>query len=308
MPFFACVKLLLFDEHCTHKPMQNSLNSHYERMPSTPRHGYGVTLHASAYMPLLDIWGLDEFTFRCRIAVDGSLGGNGNIEPKFMVYSGKINPTSFRAHREKLENLLREGLNIQWEHSLEKVEETSSGMALFLQNGQRIESSCVVGADGPHSNTRKSLSPDTPFGILPYVAFNGKRRVKRALFDSTYAPAFKDSNVLETKIDDLVLSLSVNEQQADAVSMSWILSHLARGSTDPLHKPNRLVSGATDIPEEFFYEVQSLSIAETPCLRRQRPSVKPPIPAPMMWTGCGGIVTAMRCNILYNKKQQTIFI
>jgi 2-polyprenyl-6-methoxyphenol hydroxylase-like FAD-dependent oxidoreductase len=231
----------------------------YERMPSTPRHCYGVTLHAPSYMPLLDILGLDEFTFRRRIAVDGSLGGNGNIEPKSMIYPGKIDSTSFRAHREKLEKLLREGLDVQWEHSLEKVEETSSGMALCLQNGQRLESSFVVGADGPHSNTRKSLSPDTPLSVLPYVAFNGKRRVKRVLFDSIYAPAFKDSNVLEMRIDDLVLNLSVNEQQADVVNVSWIFSRPARGSTDPLYKPNRPVSGATDIPEEFFDEVEALS-------------------------------------------------
>lgn len=231
----------------------------YERMPLNPRHGYGVTLHASSYMPLLDILGLDEFTFRRQIAVDGSLGGNGNIEPKSMVYAGKVNSTSFRANRNKFEKLLREGLDIQWRHFLEKVEETSSGMALCLQNGQRIESSCVVGADGPHSNTRKSLSPSTPFGILPYVVFNGKRRVKRAVFDSIYAPAFKGSNVLEMKLDGLVLNVSVKEQQADVVSVSWIFSRPARGSTDPLHKPNRPVSGATDIPDEFFDEVDALS-------------------------------------------------
>ncbi|KAL7924051.1 hypothetical protein ACQKWADRAFT_288686 [Trichoderma austrokoningii] len=231
----------------------------YERMPSTPRHAYGVTLHASSYMPLLDILGLDEFTFRRRIAVDTSLGGNGHIEPTSMAYPGKINFVSFRAHREKLEKLLREGLDVQWEHALEKVEETSSGVALYLQNGQQVEGSCVVGADGPHSNTRKSLSPNTPFDILPYVAFNGKRRVKRALFDSIYAPAFKSSNVLEMKIGGLVLNISVNEQQADLVSVSWVFSRPARGSTDPLHKPNRPVSGATDIPEEFFDEVEALS-------------------------------------------------
>ncbi|PTB43000.1 uncharacterized protein TrAFT101_001566 [Trichoderma asperellum] len=231
----------------------------YERMPSTPRHSYGVTLHASSYMPLLDILGLDELTFRRRTAVDGSLGGNGNIESTSMVYPGNLISTSFRAHREKLEKLLSEGLDVQWEHSLEKVEETPSGVALYLRNGQKVESSCVVGADGPHSNIRKSLSPNTPFGILPYVAFNGKRWVKRAVFDSIYAPAFKESNVIEMKIYDLVLNISVNEQQADVVSVSWIFSRPARGSTDPLHKPNRPVSGATDIPEEFFDEVAALS-------------------------------------------------
>lgn len=92
----------------------------YERMPLVSRHCYGITLHASSYMPLLDVLGLDEFTFRHQRAVDGALGSNGNIEPRSMVYPGKVNPTSFRANREKFEKFLREGLDIQWGHSLEK--------------------------------------------------------------------------------------------------------------------------------------------------------------------------------------------
>lgn len=231
----------------------------YERMPSNSPHSYGVTLHASSYMPLLEILGLDECTFRRRIAVDGLLGWNGNLESISTVSLGHENSTSFRTNRGKFENLLREGLDIRWGHSLERAEQKSSKTTLYFQNGQNIETSCVIGADGPHSNTRKSLSPDTPFGILPYVAFNGKRQVKRALFDSIYTPAFKGSNVLETKIDDLVLNISINEQQGDMVSVSWIYSRPARGSADPLHKPNRPVSGATDIPEEFFDEVETLS-------------------------------------------------
>ncbi|KAI6083491.1 hypothetical protein F4821DRAFT_191928 [Hypoxylon rubiginosum] len=236
----------------------------YERMPSTPRHGYGVTLHASSYTPLLEILGLDEWTFKRRVAVDGSLGGNGHIEPKSIVYPGRMDSTSFRAHREKLERLLREGLDVQWENALEKVKEGSSGMELHLQNGQKLESACIIGVDGPHSNTRKSLSPDTPLKVLPYVAFNGKRLVKRVLFDTVYAPAMEGSNVIETKQGDAVLNVSINDQQGGAVSVSWIYSRPARGSTDPLHKPNRPVSGATDIPEEFFDEIGALQGLQQP--------------------------------------------
>ncbi|KAL7910949.1 hypothetical protein GGI35DRAFT_492486 [Trichoderma velutinum] len=236
----------------------------YERMPSTSRHGYGVTLHAPSYLPLLDILGVDEFTFRRRIAVDGLLGGSGNIEPRSIVSPRKVDSTSFRAHRGKLENLLREGLDVQWENPLEKVEEAASGVILYMQNGQKLESSYIIGSDGPHSNTRKSLSPGTSFNALPYVAFNGKRRVKRALYDSLYAPAFNDSNVIEKKQGDVVLDVSVNEQLADAVSISWIFSRPARDSIDPLHRPNRPVSGATDIPKEFFDEIEKLHGLDQP--------------------------------------------
>lgn len=236
----------------------------YERMPSSPRHGYGITLHASSYRPLLDILGLDEWTFRRRIAVDGSLGGIGNIEPNLLVRPGKVDWSSFRAHRGKLEALLRQGLDVQWGNALEKVEETSSGITLCLQNAPKLESVCVVGADGPHSSTRKSLSPNTPLRVLPYVAFNGRRQVERTIFDSIYAPAMRGSNVIETKQGDVVLNVSVNEQQRDTVSMGWIYSRPAKGPADPLHKPNRSVSGVTHIPEEFYEELEPLQELEQP--------------------------------------------
>ncbi|KAL6804202.1 hypothetical protein J3E68DRAFT_392791 [Trichoderma sp. SZMC 28012] len=236
----------------------------YERKPSNPHHDYGITLHAPSYMPLLDILGMDEFTFRRSIAVDGLLGGSGNIESGSFATLRRVKSTSFRAHRGKFEKLLCEGLDIQWGNSLEKVEEAPSGMILHMQNGQKLESTCIIGADGPHSITRKSLSPGTSFNVLPYVVFNGKRRVERALYDSLYAPAFKGSNVIRMKQGDTVLNLSVNEQQTDSVSISWIFSRPARSPIDPLHRPNRPVSDAMDIPKEFFDEIERLHGLDQP--------------------------------------------
>lgn len=229
----------------------------YERIPLTHRHSYGVTLHASSYRPLLDVLGLDEWTFRRCVAVDGLLGGSGVIDPKAVAYPGRTEPTSFRAHREKLERLLREGLDIRWEHALDKVVSTPSGATLRLQSGRELKTSSVIGVDGPHSNTRKSLC-DTPLKVAPFVAFNGKRRVKRALFDNLYAPAMKTTNVIEMKLNDVLLNVSINEQQADLVSIAWIYSRPAKGPTDALHKHNRPVSGATDIPDKFFEEIEAL--------------------------------------------------
>ncbi|KAI1383595.1 uncharacterized protein F4822DRAFT_440617 [Hypoxylon trugodes] len=238
----------------------------YEKAPAvaTTRHNYGITLHASSYRPLLNILGLDELSFRRRVAVDGPVGGSGKIDPNLLVCPGTVDSTSFRAHREKLEGLLRQGLDVQWENALEKVEETPSGMLLCLQNNQRLESECIIGVDGPHSNTRKYLSPDTPLNVLPYVAFNGKRRVERAVFDNVYAPAMGDSNIIEMRQGDVVLHVSVNEQQGSIVNIGWTFSRPARGTTDPLHKPNRPVSGATDISEEFFEEIAALQGLEQP--------------------------------------------
>jgi hypothetical protein len=95
-------------------------------MPPTPRHSYGVTLHASSYRPLLKVLDLDEWAFKRRIAVDGAIGGSGKINSQALVRPGDIDADSFRAHRERLERLLREGLNVQWEYALEKVEGVSA--------------------------------------------------------------------------------------------------------------------------------------------------------------------------------------
>jgi 2-polyprenyl-6-methoxyphenol hydroxylase-like FAD-dependent oxidoreductase len=237
----------------------------YERMPPGPRHSYAITLHASSYQPLLKVLGMDEWTFKRRVAVDRLMGGSGAINTKALAHHHNLGPSSFRAHRETLERLLREGLNIQWGHALEKVEGGRDGdMILHLQNGQKLSTSCVIGVDGPHSNTRKSTTPTADCNILPFVAFNGKIHVKRSLFDELYAPAMKDTTIIETRQKDIVLNISINDQTADMVSLSWIYSRPTRGSTDPLHKPSRPVSGATDIPEEFYQEISALQNLEQP--------------------------------------------
>jgi hypothetical protein len=57
---------------------------------------------------------------------------------------------------------------------------------------------------------------------------------------------------------------SINEQTADLVSVSWIYSRPSRGAINPLHKPNRPISGATYIPEKFYQEVGALQNLEQP--------------------------------------------
>jgi 2-polyprenyl-6-methoxyphenol hydroxylase-like FAD-dependent oxidoreductase len=48
----------------------------YDRATSAPRHGYGISLHASTYRPLLNMLKMDEQTFRQNVAVDAAVGGN----------------------------------------------------------------------------------------------------------------------------------------------------------------------------------------------------------------------------------------
>jgi 2-polyprenyl-6-methoxyphenol hydroxylase-like FAD-dependent oxidoreductase len=246
----------------------------YEKAAKRPRHNYGITLHASTYRPLLKILNLTETNFKQRVAVDAGVDGTGVIDPKALVSFRErgISQESFRANCGKLESLLREdlenerGMGVKWGTTIEKMHQegsTGSGMGMGSKDGKglkRLESSCIVVANGVHSSVRKPPKLD----ILPFVAFNGKRSVKRSAFDSGYATAMQNSTVVELKRGDVLLNISINEATKEEVSVSWVYSRPAGGSSDPLHKPNRPNSAAQDIPDEFFAEVGALTDLPNP--------------------------------------------
>lgn len=63
--------------------------------------------------------------------MDSATGGHGAVNPKALAQQRAFELSSFRAHREKLERLLREGLNVQWEHALERVEEAPDSQVVL---------------------------------------------------------------------------------------------------------------------------------------------------------------------------------
>lgn len=231
----------------------------YDRASSASRHGYGISLHASTYKPLLNMLKMDEQTFRKSVAVDAAVGGNGAIDPKKLICPRDVTSTSFRAHRERLEKLIRQGLDIKWESGLEKLEQTPNGTTLYLQNDNSIEGQiCVVGADGVHSTTRKSILREAGLEVLPFVTFNGKRKVDRKTFDDIYTTTLRESNVVEIHNNGALLQVSVNDITAEQASVSWIYSRPAKGPSDRCFKPNRTLSDASEIPKEFYEEVAAL--------------------------------------------------
>jgi 2-polyprenyl-6-methoxyphenol hydroxylase-like FAD-dependent oxidoreductase len=237
----------------------------YERATSAPRHGYGISLHESTYKPLLKMLNMDEQTFKTNVAVDAAVGGNGAIDPEKLVFPREVTSTSFRAHRERLEKLIRQGLDIRWEHGLERLERTSNGTTLHLQNGNTIKSeTCIVAADGVHSVTKKSILKEAGLEVLPFVTFNGKRKVSRTIFDNVYAPAMNASNVIELHNNGALLQVSVNDITTDQASVSWVYSRPAKGASDRCYKPNRLLSDATKIPDEFYQEITALNNLSLP--------------------------------------------
>ena len=231
----------------------------YEKASPRPRNAYAITLQPSSYRPLLSALGIDESAFKSRVAVGASIGGLGTINTKAYGYRN-LEPASFRANRSEFESFLREELDVRWEHTLERIEQEANGKYLLsFANGQSATSDIVIDAEGPHSVIRQTFLPSVEPLVLPYVAFNGKRRVSRASFDKLYAKAFADSTVLEVQHNGVVLNVSVGSASAQDITLNWIFSRPARGSSDPLHKPTRSNSGAKDIPEEFFAEVAAMT-------------------------------------------------
>ncbi|CAG5156230.1 uncharacterized protein ALTATR162_LOCUS4051 [Alternaria atra] len=239
----------------------------FEKGTSNPRFNYAITLHSTAYQPLLKILDLDVNTLKSRVAVDTESGGTGSISQltNLATHSGLYDTqSSFRANRAKLEQLLREGLDIRWKNTLKEIEKTSQGSKLRFQNSESCFGNLVVGADGVHSDVRKLLLPSIAPDILPYVAFNGKRRVAFKDFDKSYYPTMNGSNVVEMKRNDAFLSISVNGKKEEEVSISWIFSRPVRGHEDPLHRPNRSNEDANNIPEELFAEISAMGDLEAP--------------------------------------------
>lgn len=229
----------------------------YERdtlQQATSRHGYGITLHQSAYRPLLEVLKIDEAAFRRKLAVDIAVSGQGYVDCKHGA-------SSFRANRRRLEAMLREGLDVRWGHQLAdlKPPQTSGDeVSMTFSTGVEVRSHIVVGADGPHSQLRKAVSPSSEFEILPYVVFNGKRRVPRETFTSTYTPHIDGSNLVEHQEDDILLQFSTNDLDDENVSISYTYSRPARQG-DRLFQPNRSNSDAATIHEELFDEISLLS-------------------------------------------------
>ena len=232
----------------------------FEKGASSPRHNYGISLHSWAYQPLLKVLNMDEGTFRQRLAVDSSHDDMGHV---VSTGNSKALPPPFRAHCGRLESLLREGLEIEWRHTLQDILQTeSTGTVLDIKSpsqekGKRIKSTLTVDASGVHSQIRKSLSPTSQLNILPYVVFRGTRKVEGQTFKVQYKPYMKGENIIEMRKGDVLFQIQINDggdETRDHVDISYIYSRPAR-SNDALHQPGRATSQASDISEDFFAEV-----------------------------------------------------
>lgn len=229
---------------------------------STHKNNHAITLHAHSYRPLLQILNLDEPAFKQRVAVDAGVGGEGRLSSSTAESSSGI---SFRANRARFEQLLGEGLDIKWEHEVDSVSLASSAespVRLQLKNGETHPSSVVVGADGPHSLVRDSISKETTdsmaLKVLPFATYNGRRDLTPREFDDGFAAAMHGTNVLEQRVADAFLQISVSDRTSEKVTLSYTYSRPARNGVDPLYRPRRSKTAAKEIPEELFSELGRL--------------------------------------------------
>ena len=229
-----------------------------ERVSSSSRHSYGITLHPWAFRPLLNTLQIDESVFKEKISIDPAQGILGGVSDRTLAPGIDTDHGAFRCHRGRLEELLREGQDIRWDHIVQDVKARSGGgVVLYLKDRKPLETEFLIGADGVHSQVRNSLIPDVEPKVLPFVVLNGRRRLSIAAFEEEVAPAMQNRTIIQSRHEDIVVEISISDYTSKQVDLSYTYSRPAR-KNDPLHKPDRLVSGATAIPGEFYIELQEL--------------------------------------------------
>lgn len=76
-------------------------------------------------------------------------------------------------------------------------------------------------------------------------------------FQNIIAPQMHGFSIIQCRQEDVVFQIAVNQYAETYVDVDYTYSRPAR-QNDPLHKPDRPIPGATDIPEEFYAELQEL--------------------------------------------------
>ena len=235
----------------------------FERVSSSIRYRYGITLHPWAYRPLLKLLQSDEVAFREKLAIDSTRDGTGTMSSSALMQGLDTDPGTFRCHRGRLEKWLQQEQDIRWEKSLEGIEATTQKIILHLKDNETIETEVLIGADGVHSQVRKSLAPDIKLQVLPFVVFNGRRRMTVPDYENLIDPAMQKQTVIQSRHKRIVLEISINELSAKHVDLSYIYSRPVH-EDDRLHKPDKPRSMATDIPEEFYTELDNLETLPNP--------------------------------------------
>jgi hypothetical protein len=106
---------------------------------------------------------MDESAFCQRLAVDSMNAGRGQTQSESLskVFGLKGLPSIVRAHRGRLEGVLRESLDIRWGHVLGSISSSGFEHVMKFKKEEETQSSFLVDTSGVHSSIRKSLLPES---------------------------------------------------------------------------------------------------------------------------------------------------
>ena len=227
---------------------------------SQRRHNYSIDLYSWAYKPLLSVLGLDEAEFKKRLSARRSGVGTDGSPPGAILSGEDGSQAHFRCHRGRLESLLSEGLDIQWDKTITKIDLSPRGVIAKFEHETPIETAVLVAADGVHSTVRKSLIPGIEPDVHPFVVFYGTRRIPIEQYTSTIAPQMDSGSSIESRRENVLLRIFINNTTSTHVDIGYTYSRSAHTASfsDPLYNPHRPTTGARDIPNAFYEELASL--------------------------------------------------
>jgi len=233
----------------------------YERVKANPtRNNYGITLYKSTYMPLIDTLQITEDDFRRQVGVQHPDSGT-------IVSDNE----RLRVNRAALTNLLEGNLDIRYEHKLANIHfKGTSRCAAFLTDAEDgvEEYNLLIGADGVHSAVRSMLNlPKRMFDleVLPYIVFNGKRRMAYSNVPTGLLDCFSDPDGIRHTQNGVVLSIKADfwKPENQTVAVSYTLSRPATSEADR-SLLRRNISDAESLAKRFIDEVASLGQLPAP--------------------------------------------
>jgi 2-polyprenyl-6-methoxyphenol hydroxylase-like FAD-dependent oxidoreductase len=232
----------------------------YERVKANPtRNNYGITLYDSTYKPLLETLQITEDDFRRKVGVQHPESG--------AVVSDN---QRLRVNRAALTSLLESNLDLRYEHKLTEITHSATSHSVSFENSIEISTenfNLLIGADGVHSAARSQLNLSKPafdLEVLPYVVFNGKRRMAYSSLPPGLLDCFTSPDGIKHSQDGAVLSIKADFWNTDKqiVAVSYTLSRAAGKSDKPLLDRN--ISDAETLAKQFVDEVASLGQLPAP--------------------------------------------
>ena len=220
---------------------------------------YSLTLLDSTIQKLEGAW--DCSGALSKAAVDAQLGQDGSIQQRYVDgQSGKAvdGPgqagSSKRISREALDKFLKEGISIQYDKKVDKVERTDKGVKLHFRDESTTEGSFAFVCDGIHSSIRAQLYPSIKPEVLPYVVYSGQRKLSKAEAEPFLSAT---STVRTAYLPNACITFAFNTISEEGGRLQWIYSRNPLPDSDPLFTPGRSNPSARDIPEALYEELHS---------------------------------------------------